>query len=90
MCDFGNMGGAGDGVYNNGFNTPGMGDVVVPGNETYGSGDLFTQFGGIAQKRSTPKKQRTTTGNMDPRPLIVSVAGRTGGSRKKTSVKKPK
>ena len=39
-CDCGNMGGAGFPM-NNGFNTNGIGDPVCPGNNSYGSGDLF-------------------------------------------------
>lgn len=90
MCDFGNFGGAGDGVYNNGFNTLGMGEPVAPGNDGFGSGDIFTPVMNTPfTKRSRPVSNQSSK-MTDPRPLIVSVAGRVNGTRKKTSVKKPK
>lgn len=100
MCDFGgDMGGAGDGVYNNGFNTMGVGDPVAP-QDGFGSGDIYNIIGIPATKRSYPstskKKEkklpfRETQGfSMDPRPMIVPIAGRTAGTRKKTTAPKPK
>lgn len=60
MCDFGgDFGGAGDGVYNNGFNTLGVGDPVAPNQcGGYGSGDIYSIIGVTSTKRSTPAKQK--------------------------------
>lgn len=81
MCDSGDMGGVGM-PFNTLTNTMGIGDVVAPQTNGYGSGDLFcNQIPDNKKKPYTKKgakeynafKETSNSFDMSPRPLIVPI-----------------
>jgi len=57
-CDCGGAVDVGAGMYNNAFNTVGMGDVVSAGMDTLGSGDRFDNFFPGDKKPTSSKKRK--------------------------------